>query len=102
MLDICILCMYISAMKMVWDPAKAIVNLKKHRVHFSDAETVLSDSLAMTIEQDVEGERRFVTLGADATGQVLVVVYVYRGEKIRLISARKASLGERKSYEKGI
>jgi uncharacterized DUF497 family protein len=59
--------------------------------------------LALTIgEQDVEGERRFVTIGSDATGQVLVVVYTYRGEMIRFISARKATPGERKAYEEGI
>lgn len=90
-------------MKVIWDPAKARVNLRKHRVHFSDAEAVLFDPLALTIgEQDVDGERRFVTLGSDATGQVLVVVYTYRGETIRLISARKATPGERKGYEEGI
>ena len=90
-------------MKVIWDPAKARVNLRKHRVHFSDAEAVLFDPLALTTgDQYVEGERRFVTLGSDATGQVLVVVYTYRGETIRLISARKATPGERKGYEEGI
>jgi uncharacterized DUF497 family protein len=90
-------------MQVIWDPAKAEMNPKKHRVHFSDAEAVLFDPLALTAEdQDVKGERRFVTLGSDATGRVLVVVYTYRGETIRLISARKATPGERKDYEKGI
>jgi len=90
-------------MKVIWDPAKARVNLRKHGVHFSDAEAVLFDPSALTIgDQDVESERRFLTLGSDATGQMLVVVYTYRGETIRLISARKAAPSERKGYEEGI
>jgi hypothetical protein len=50
----------------------------------------------------VEGEQRFVSLGLDAVGQVLVVVYAYREEDVRLISARPATPNERRQYEKGI
>ena len=90
-------------MNIIWDPAKAKANLRKHGVHFSDAETALFDPLALTIEeQDANGEQRFVTLGSDALGRVLVVVYMYRDEAIRLISARRATSSERKHYEKGI
>lgn len=86
-----------------WDPQKAETNLKKHRIRFSDAETVLFDPMALTIEdQDVEGERRFVSVGSDALGRVLVVVYTYREDAIRLISARRATPTERKYYEEGI
>jgi uncharacterized DUF497 family protein len=95
--------MYNMKMKVTWDPQKAETNLKKHRIRFSDAETVLFDPMALTIEdQDVEGERRFVSIGSDALGQVLVVVYTYREDAIRLISARRATPTERKYYEEGI
>lgn len=57
----------------------------------------------MTLEeQDADDEKRFVTVGTDALGRVLVVIYTYRLDMVRLISARKATLTERKRYEKGI
>jgi uncharacterized DUF497 family protein len=87
----------------IWDPKKAETNFRKHRIRFSDAETVLFDPLALTLNyQDVDGEQRFVTVGSDAIGRIIVTVYTYRGDTIRLISARKATLTERKQYEKGI
>ena len=90
-------------MKVIWDPNKAEVNFKKHGIRFSDAETVLYDSFAMTIEEHVvASEQRYVTVGTDAVGRVLVVVYSYRFGNIRLISARKATHGERRRYEEGI
>ena len=95
--------MYNTKIKVTWDPQKAETNLKKHKIRFSDAETVLFDPMALTIEdQDVEGERRFVSVGSDALGRVLVVVYTYRDDAIRLISARRATPTERKYYEEGI
>jgi uncharacterized protein len=82
-----------------YDQAKARSNLLKHSVRFSDAEQALRDSLALTIEDpDSEGEQRFVTLGMDSLGRVLVVIHTQRGTRTRLISARKASRGERKQY----
>jgi uncharacterized DUF497 family protein len=95
--------MYNNKMKVTWDPQKAETNFKKHKVRFSDAETVLFDTMALTIEdQDVGGERRFVSIGSDALGRVLVVVYTYREDAIRIISARRATPTERKYYEEGI
>lgn len=88
-------------MDVIWDPAKARANWKKHGVSFPDAEAVLRDPHALTTEDpDAENEQRFVTLGLDSIGRVLIVVYTYEEENIRLVSARKASLNERKSYEK--
>ena len=84
-----------------WDPAKAQSNLKKHEVAFSDAVIVLEDQRALTIEDEHPQERRFITLGADASGRLLVVVYTFRGDVVRLISARKATSRERKMYEEG-
>ena len=83
-----------------WDPKKAASNLRKHRVDFADAATVLQDELAMTIEEDDPDEYRFVTIGEDALGRVLVVVYTWAGDEPRLISARKAEPRERRQYEK--
>jgi uncharacterized DUF497 family protein len=90
-------------MDVVWDPAKARANLKKHGVRFADAELVLFDPSALTIEdKDSETQQRFVTIGRDATGTVLVVVHAYQDEGIRLISARRASRKEIHVYEEGI
>ncbi|MBK7955191.1 MAG: BrnT family toxin [Candidatus Accumulibacter sp.] len=80
-------------------PAKARSNLAKHKVSFAHAEQVLRDPMAVTIEDpDAEGEQRFVTLGMDALGRVLVVVHSPRESRTRLISARKASKGEAEQY----
>ena len=84
-----------------WDDNKAKANLKKHKVDFADAVTIFSDDLAITIEDDDPDEERFVTIGIDALGRILVVVYTWRGESIRLISARKATKGERREYKEG-
>ena len=82
------------------DPVKAAANLKKHGVSFADAEGVLYDPLAVTIEDlDAVGERRFVTVGLGSAGEVLVVVYTERDGEYRLISARHATKKERKTYE---
>ena len=90
-------------MDVIWYPEKARLNLKKHGVRFSDAETVLYDPNALTREDiESEGEQRFVTVGMDSGGRILVVVYTYHGEDIRLISARPATKRERMQYEEGI
>ena len=86
-------------MDIEFDPAKAKSNLTKHKVSFSHAEQALRDPMAVTVEDpDAEREQRFVTLGMDALGRVLVVVHTPRGSRIRLISARKASKGEAEQY----
>ncbi len=82
-----------------FDPDKAHSNLRKHRVSFAHAEQSLRDELAITVvDPDAEDESRFVTLGMDALGRVLVVVHTPRGDRIRIISARKASPGEAENY----
>lgn len=92
-------CMYL----VVWDPAKARENIQKHGVRFSDAATVLDDPDARTIEDPRHEEQRFVTIGRDLEGRVLVVVYAYPDDAdiVRLVSARRARASERKSYEEG-
>ena len=90
-------------MNIVWDPKKAKSNYQKHKIHFSDAESVLYDTMALTIEdQNIDGDKRFVTVGSDSIGRIVVVVYTYRENLIRLISARKATTSERRYYEEGI
>jgi len=79
------------------------MNVKQYGIRFSDAELVLFDPNALTREDlDVKNEQRFVSIGMDAIGRVLVIVYTYRGEDIRLISARSATKRERERYEEGI
>jgi uncharacterized DUF497 family protein len=82
-----------------WDREKARANLLKHGVSFADAVTVFSDEAALTIEDDDPDEQRFVTIGIDAFGRLLVVVYPWRGEDIRVISGRKATGRERRHHE---
>lgn len=83
-----------------WDRAKAEANLAAHGVHFSEAVTALDDDRALTREDpDSHGEQRFVTLGMSDVGHLLVVVYAYREpDRLRLISAWKASRAQRRLY----
>ncbi len=81
-----------------WDPGKAESNFRKHRVRFADAVSALEDDRAVTLEDDSHGEQRRVTIGMDATARILVVVYVWRGEDLRIISARAATPRESKLY----
>ncbi|MEO5332050.1 MAG: BrnT family toxin [Magnetococcus sp. YQC-5] len=86
-------------MKIEFDPAKAISNQKKHGVSFLDASTVLDDPMALMSEDDSQGEQRFQAIGADAVGRILTVIFTYRDDCHRIISARKAEKWERKLYE---
>lgn len=82
-----------------WNPDKAAANLRKHGIEFADAVFVFSDDLAITVSDERFDEERFVTIGTDAVGRVLVVIYTLRGNEIRIISARKATRQERHQYE---
>lgn len=86
-------------MKIEYDPANAKSNQQKYRILFTDVATVLDDPLSVTIEDDSAEEERFVNIGMDLYGRILVVAYTYRGDKsIRIISARRATNNERKQY----
>ena len=89
-------------MAVLWDTAKAASNVAKHGVRFADAALVFDDPVALTVVDDESDptEQRFVVPGADAAGRVLVVVYSWREDDIRLISARTAELHEREEDEK--
>ena len=82
-----------------WDRSKARQNETKHGVSFADTFGAFEDPNALTLDQNVAGEERFVTVGVDAFGRLLVVVYTWRGERIRIISARKATRSEVQQYE---
>jgi uncharacterized DUF497 family protein len=84
-----------------WDKRKAEANLGKHGVDFAEAVTALHDDLAVTIPDDHPHEDRFITVGRDAEGRLLVVVYAWRNAAIRIISARRATRRERSQYESG-
>jgi len=87
-------------MQVEWDPGKARLNARKQGVALADAVTVLEDETALTMRDPFpEDEERWITLGLDAFGRVLVVVYTWRGERLRLISTRKATPREMRRYE---
>lgn len=85
-------------MDVVWDPRKAASNLRKHGVSFDEAATALRDEAALVMEDDSEGEHRWVLVGLSLQARLLVVVYTLRGQAIRIISARKADKREEHDY----
>lgn len=90
-------------MKFEWDSDKAEKNIKKHKVSFEEAVTVLRDPLSITIsDSDHSGEeKRFIDIGRSDKDRVLVVVYTARGQNLRIISCRRATSSELKFYEEG-
>jgi uncharacterized protein len=83
-----------------WDPVKAAINRQKHGIRLSDAVAVLEDELARTApDPSSDAEDRFIAIGMDALGRILVVVYTFREDHIRIISARLADSRERRDYE---
>jgi uncharacterized DUF497 family protein len=89
-----------------WDPGKARENLRKHRVSFEHAAELFLDPLAVSAldEDHSEDEERWVTIGSDSRGRVLVLIHTFAevspGEaKIRMISARKATKSETRQDE---
>jgi uncharacterized DUF497 family protein len=85
-----------------WDAAKAASNLRKHGVDFADAVGVFHDPFALSRPDDASDEERFVGIGTDFLGRILVVVYTFRGSDVRIISARTAARPERLTYEAGL
>jgi hypothetical protein len=83
-----------------WDASKARKNISKHRISFEELCTVFGDPQAITIDSPaVGGEFRFVTIGYSSKSNLLVVVHTDRNDRIRIISARKATSKERRQYE---
>jgi uncharacterized DUF497 family protein len=83
-----------------WDPLKAAANLRKHGVRFADAALSLEDPLVRCIpDSDSVEEERFICLGSDPSGRLLVTVFAPVGRVVRIISSRIASRTERYAYE---
>jgi len=83
-----------------FDPDKDAANIAKHGLSLVEGEGVLNDPLGLTIEDDSsQGEPRWITVGANAAGELLVAVWTERDDGERLISVRRASAKERKAYE---
>ena len=82
-----------------WDSAKNEANIKKHDISFDEAKHIFDGpTLRRADDRQDYGENRDISLGALSPDALLVVVHTERGDKIRLISARKANRGERKVY----
>jgi len=88
-------------MRFEWDPKKAKRNLVKHGVPFDEAATVFYDPLAATFDDPVhsEGEQRYLTVGFSSQDRLLVVAHIEKGETVRIISARLATVRERRRHE---
>jgi uncharacterized DUF497 family protein len=84
-----------------WHRANAGENLRKHGVSFDEAVTVFYDPLSATFDDEEHSadDARFITVGFSARGRLLVVAHTERGASVRIISARRASAGERKRHE---
>jgi uncharacterized DUF497 family protein len=84
-----------------WDEEKAKSNFKKHGVSFDEAATIFNDPKIATIPDPdhSEAEERYVSIGKSIIMRLLSVIHTYREERIRLISARKATKAEKKTYE---
>ena len=84
-----------------WDEEKAQSNLKKHGVSFEEAATIFNDPKVATISDPdhSEDEERYVSIGMSVIMRLLSVIHTFRKERIRLISARKATKAEKKNYE---
>jgi len=92
--------MYIYQNTIEWNAEKDRSNRKKHGIALVDSVAVLEDDLALTIQDPISGgEDRFVSIGSDVLGRILVVVYTWRGSRVRLISAHRATRRERRQCE---
>jgi hypothetical protein len=89
------------ALTFEWRREKATENLRKHNVSFEEAKTVFDDPFSVTIADPEHStdEDRYIDIGLSARGQMLVVVYTKRGSNIRIISCRKATNAERRTYD---
>ncbi|MBZ5632209.1 MAG: BrnT family toxin [Acidobacteriia bacterium] len=90
-----------NELRFEWDPRKAAANRAKHGVSFEEASSVFGDPLGLIVDdpRHSHGEERHVLLGSSEGHRLLAVMFTGRGEMIRVISARKVTRWERKSYE---
>ena len=88
-------------MEFEWDANKAAANLRKHKVSFNEAATVFGDFLSATAADPAhsDSEHRYITVGLSSLGRLLMVAHAERGDRIRIISARILTAGEKRAYE---
>ena len=86
-----------------WDVDKAAANLRKHGVSFDEAVTAFGDPLSVLLPDPDHsvGEERYLVLGTSNAGRLLVVAFVERRPRTRIITARLATRRERQDYEEG-
>ena len=91
-------------MRFEWDNNKAKSNFNKHGISFEEAVTVFADPYLLFTEDSSHSDReeREWAIGETENGSVLIIIFTMREQKIRIISARKATKKERKRYEEGI
>ena len=84
-----------------WDDEKAKSNLKKHSVSFEEGATIFNDQGIATISDPdhSDDEERYISIGKSVIKRLLSIIHTYRKERIRLISARKATRAEKDNYE---
>lgn len=92
-----------------WDSRKAESNIRKHKISFERAATIFRDPNLLSIpdEEHSESEERWLTMGLDEGGILLVISHTFKDSnvnvyRIRIISARRATAAEEKQYEEGI
>ena len=83
-----------------WNADKAARNVEKHRVSFEEAATVFDDPLFITFVDDEHStnEERYITIGMSKRGRLLMLAHADRGNRIRIISARRATKKEEQFY----
>ena len=88
-------------MEFEWDEKKHRTNLSKHGISFDEASTIFDDPLYIDFydPDHSEKEQRYIIFGDSERGRILMVSYTERGDRIHIISARKATPAERESYE---
>jgi len=90
-------------MRFAWDEHKSTINKSKHGVTFDDAKTVFDDLLYVDFydPDHSRSEHRYIVIGRSEQERLLLVSYTERGDVIRLISARRATRREQRTYEEG-
>jgi uncharacterized DUF497 family protein len=84
-----------------WDPEKERKNIRKHEVSFEEASSIFEDPLFITVidEEHSTNEERYITIGLSSRNRLLLIAHTERNDRIRIISARKATKNEEKFYK---
>jgi uncharacterized protein len=89
--------------KIVWSEKKNRQNIRNHKVDFNEAKSIFDDPLQISINDPDHSfdEYHFITIGMTENNRLVIVAHTFRNDKIRIITARKPTRGERKNYEEG-